>query len=250
MTTRSLMRAASTLALAGLMVLAVSAPAQAAGTLQLRITASGAAGQTLVIDQNFVPTPPATAPDGSAVDGAVVFNGALGDWSIIVTTGLSKGAGTPVSYNSGYAHMDLNAIVSSSTAGTITIELTDTGFAPAGSGILTGAVGGTVAGNAGSNAKYSAYKNLDNVAFGPGGPQVELGPFGPGAFSGTTSVGHGPLANPFSMTLKATIVHTGSSSTSFDFEVINNYPEPSSVAMALTAAPLLGLYWLRRRARS
>jgi hypothetical protein len=236
-------------ALVGLTALALSAPAQAAGTLQLRITASGAP-VALVIDQNFGPVAPATHADGSAVDGAVVFNGALGDWSIIVTTGLSKGLGTPADYNAGYAHMDLNAIVSSSRAGTITLELSDTGFSPASSGVLTGAVGGTISGAAGSSGTFSAYKNDKNERFGAGGPTVVLGPFGPGAFSGTGSTSHGPLPT-FAMTQRATIVHTTSSSSSFDFEVKNLVPEPASVAMALTAAPLLGLFWLRRhRARA
>src|SRR6056297_2344194 len=62
------------------------------------------------------------ANDDSDLDGVVVFNGALGDFIINVSTGIS----TPVLGSEDQPILDLNSVDVSSGAGSLTIGLTAT----------------------------------------------------------------------------------------------------------------------------
>jgi hypothetical protein len=207
-----------------------SSVATAEGAMMLRLT-SGASTVTIA---------DGGAGDLNATVGVITFSGAVGNFPVNVSTGLSK----PLLPSSPtYTEMDLNSVnVSSSGGGTLIIELTDTDFpGMTTAGSFIGRVGGTTQGT----STFEAYKNSSNVEFDTTGAdaEVHLGPFGPGAFSGTQSTGHGILG-PYSMTLVATIVHTGAQNTSFDFEIVN-VPEPAS--LALFALGLLGAGAAARR---
>jgi hypothetical protein len=198
--------------------------------------------------------------DAYAAVGAITFIGSVGDFVLNVTTGLSKGAPGGFDASSSFAKMDLNDISSTSNGpATLKIELTDTDF-PAfpTNGVLTGDAGGTLADD--GTIEFWAYKNDSNREFDigqdlpPGGidvpeAEIHLGPFESSPFSGTASVLHGPINNPYSMTLVTEIAHQAAGSTSFDFEVRNVVPEPSSLLLLGTG--VIGLVgfarWRRRR---
>lgn len=207
-------------------VLLVAGAAQA--LLQMRLT-EGANTVTV------------TDSDG---DGVVTYIGAVGAFNVNISSGLSKPLlGGPLS-----ADMDLSSANVSNQAATLTIELTDTDFSlPNYPAVLTSAVGGTAQGT----ASFDVYANSDNAAFSTAGDlaSASLGPFGPGAFSGTTST-LGTGTNGFSMTMVASVTHgAGVKSTSFDHSVqFQSVPEPSSLAMLLPGIAPLGLV-LRRRLR-
>lgn len=219
---KSATRLAGAFVLVGGLLLLSAAPAQAA--LVLRLT-EGAATETIV-DQSM--------DDANPAPGAVTFIGAVGAFTINVSTGLSK----PVFPNTPtFASMDLNSVNTSNAPGTLLIELTDTDFVPFPiPGSLVGDVGGTTQGT----VQFWAYKDPENQEFGESDIALHLGPFTapPVAFAGSDSIGHGPLLSPYSMTLVAEITHgAGVNSTSFDFQLAN-VPEPA--LMTLFAVGLFG----------
>jgi len=239
-------RAAITLA--AVLAIGLCQPGQAEASFVMRLT-------------NVETATVVTITDGGAGDlqpliaGHILFSGAVGNFTLNVDTGLSK----PLIGNSPtFAHMDLSSQnVTSLSGGTLIIELTDTSF-PAftePSGVLYAAVGGT---NGGTSA-FDAWKSTTNQEFAANGLHIELPPvgtFGPGAFSDSDFLFHGPLPT-FSMTLVATIVHSGPATSSFNFEVINatpdripGLPEPASMVIWSLGAGAIGLagFWRRKRA--
>jgi hypothetical protein len=63
--------------------------------------------------------------DSNPAEGAITYISAIGDWTVNVTTGLTK----PILGSSTYPHLDLNSVnVSSSTAGKMLIAFYDNGF--------------------------------------------------------------------------------------------------------------------------
>ena len=215
-------------------VTVVSFPAYATFILELEQTSIGGTG-------------PVTIPDGSGLDsnpviGAITFIGVVDGFTINVTTGLSK----PV-LSSAPGKIDLNSIDLSGAAGTLEIRLSDTDFPTlVPNAALMMAAGGTTNGK----VSLTSIFDPDNNPFGTGGSttKVSLGPFDPGAFSGTIVAPIVTRGEPFSITQIATIKHKGGTKmTSFDAETTIT-PEPGSVA-AMVGIALLGLvgYVWRRR---
>ncbi len=170
--------------------------------------------------------------------GVISFNGSLGAglWVLNVTTGSSK----PLSGSATAPKMDLNSVNISSAAGTLTIKFTDTNFGPL-DGTIANGIGGTTEGTVTAMQLHDAA----NGEF-TGGTIANLGPFGPGAFSGSTTSSLVNDAGPFSLTEVVTINHTGAGTTSFDYST--SVPEPS--ILLLLGSGLAGFGYLRMRRRS
>jgi hypothetical protein len=173
-----------------------------------------------------------TVVDGDA-DGVVTYNGALGStvWSVNVTTGISYPTiGGPTS-----SEMDLNSVnVSSSGGGTLILELVNSFDLPilAPNFTLLGEIGGTTQGTLDFTKTFEAR----NAILGT----IYLGPFGPGAFSGSKTI-LVPATSPFMMRDVVTITHTkGGQVTSFDARnEASPVPEPGT--LLLLGAGLVGI---------
>lgn len=234
-------RKATVLAVAGIGILGVGA----ASALTL-ILKSGATTKTIV--DNGV-------GDSNPDVGAVTFIGSVGNFTVNVSTSLSK----PIEGGGGTAEMDLNSVdTSNSLGGTLEIKASDDGFGnyppgffgpPPGPTTQFAKVGGTIAG--GGTAKFTSGVDNSNTLFGSNASLILLpGPtaaatYGPGDFSGHKSQDF-VVANPFAITQTATIHHNGAGTTSFDLNTQVS-PEASSLAMLLPGLAPLGFVVNRRR---
>lgn len=191
-----------------------------------------------------------TITDGGAGDvngsaGAITFVGSIGVWTLNVSTGVSK-PNLPTLHE-----MDLNSVNVSSGAGRLIIELTDTDFAPIAGGTLIGSVGGTLPAGTGNSFEGFGFKSLSNDEFADYdlAADVHNGPFfGAGFFGSNAFDSHGAISDPYSMTIRTVITHTGAGATSFDYHLRNVVPVPAGIVLLGMGAPLLGAgYWMRRR---
>jgi hypothetical protein len=205
-------------------------------TATLMITDPGVGGGSVTILDN-------SPQDGSAVQGIVSYNGAVGNWHASITTGITKpSVGDPVQ-----AYMDIvSADITLNTTGTHTldIEFSELDFGPS-SGSFVATIGGTLSSSAAATLDYDTYYDGGNGLFAKTNPLTSLGTFGPGGgFTGTTSASVGPIPNPYSITQVVTLTHTGDGNSSFDAE-IRSVPEPSIIF--LLGSLLIGLGLLDRK---
>jgi hypothetical protein len=115
---------------------------------------------------------------GNPLDGVVTYNGLIGGWIVNVSTGVTM----PVLGSSTLPEMDLSSlnITGGLGAAILTITFTESGFSLE-NGTFISALGGTTSGTVGF------YTLINNIRINP----LDLGPYGPIAFSGTaTSGGH------------------------------------------------------------
>ena len=171
--------------------------------------------------------------DGSGSDscpdaGCVTFIGSLGAWNINVDTGLTK----PATGNATHLDMDLSFTAHSTGAGQLWVSFCDDGYTVTGLGV--DGIGGTAAGTL-----------VDNVLVN-GNIILTQGPFGPGAFSGTTTGGV-TLTPADLFCIQVGIFHSGAGSTTGDKHV--TVPDGGST-VALLGLALLGLDGLRRKIRA
>lgn len=174
--------------------------------------------------------------DSNPAAGVITYLDPLGAFTVNVTTGVSKPAFT------GAPKIDLNSVVvTTATAGVLAIELTDTDF----TGVnlpLQFSVGGTTGGTVAFTGAGGVSNNEFDFSNGVSPTLATVG----SAFAGAVTFGP-TTANPFSLSIRAVITHTGPASTSFDAELAA-VPAPAGLLLVGAAAPLLGAgAWLRRR---
>jgi hypothetical protein len=144
--------------------------------------------------------------------------------------------------------MDLNFLVSKgsmTSADSITIKITDTGFTSSPL-TLSSQIGGTMNGSL-SSVRSQAFFDSSNKLFGTGGTPsanqlfTSSGPFSGSADFGVTG------GTPYSLTEIITITAgAGGGAGSGDAGIVA--PAPAGLVLALTGMPFLGLgVWLRRR---
>jgi hypothetical protein len=193
-------------------------------------------------------------------DGFVSYSGAIGNFVINFTAGTSK----PALPNTQYlANMDITSfdVTSSNGGGTLTVDLTDTGFAlaPLPAYYLTSSATGNTNGsvtfqsivdmrNSGTD-EFTSSGEVNGTTVVSTGLQGPLsGAFGGGspgdslrtlAFSGTS---------PFSLTSRTVITLGSNGYSSFDGLTTVAVPAPGGAALLLAGLPFLGVYqWRRRR---
>lgn len=220
---------------AGAGVFFATAPdARAAFTLQL----SDSSTTVTVMDGG--------AGDHSGTTGKIGYSGSIGIFGINLSTGYSK----PVLGSAAEPQLQLSSldVSSSSTGGTLTIKLSDSGFTTTGATNWISSITGATSGSVG----FQAYIGTDNQAFSTDIEVADIGSLS-GLFDESTSTDVNIYAAPFSVTLVATITH-GKGFLEATALVANvKDPEPGTplpisepAALALFGAGLLGLGLLMR----
>jgi len=222
------------------------------------------ANANMRLELNNTTTGTGTILTDAANTGTLTFPGAIGAFTVNVTTGTSA---PPLGVLPGFvASLDLNTVnVSSTTAASMTIILENTySGLPTGAAVATGSIGGTL-----TNGTVTATAWVDPTSAVPAlGPDQVVGPIGPppAVPVGATSLQDLSLstsASPFAasgqhsftslgtFSLYQEIVITfgfGGGSFSGNLQDQVSVPEPSTLAIAgLGALGMIG-YGLRRRA--
>ena len=214
---------------AGIMALGLSFTPAPAHALSLKVS-SGGDSVTCLGD-------PGCGGGAGVVGYSTLFGGSpIGNFNAIGITGF----GPNIYETFDHPKLDLDGLVRSTEAGTLTIELSEVGFTANPPStvkgferLLTGLTGGTVT--------VDYFIDLGNNLFGTA---TSLG-----SLSGTGLIGESnslPLipSSPYSLTIVAQIIHTGATITSFDTQLVAA-PEPSTIF--LFGSGLVGLAAWRMR---
>lgn len=171
-------------------------------------------------------------------DGLITHNGSVGNFTVNVTTGVSKPLIGP-------GRLDLNSINVSGGSGTLVITLTDTDFTAAPGFIdYWASYGGTTDGSVSFEFLYDS-SNQPGV-----GDTIASGSFTKSGNDKSFSddvLGTVLPASPYSLTIIATITHTGAGQlTSFDAELVPGTQVPVPAAIWLFGSAVMGLAAARK----
>ncbi len=173
--------------------------------------------------------------------GRLIYGDALGAFFINVTIGESVPfIGTETAPQLQLISVNISSL--DNNPASLTIEFSGDGFGPLDAG-LTG-FQTDIWGGAGTSVSFKSY--VDSIKFGTLTNIADLG-FGPGAFSGSSSMNILPAPNPFSLTAVATINHSsGMNATNFSM-TIKPMPIPEPSTLFLLGTGLLGIGFYTRR---
>lgn len=176
------------------------------------------------------------ANDACAAAGCVTYSGAVGNWTLNVSTGSTDAVNPPF--------LDLSSLnKSGSSPGALTILTSDNGYTPQQLGFQLD-VGGTQ--NTPGSVAFSAYGGTSNTMFDTTTQIGSTLTFNTGAYSGSTQGYSASNTSPYSLTLEAVLNYTGTGKESVSFDAaLNPIPEPAAIVLLGTA--VLSIISLRRR---
>lgn len=178
---------------------------------------------------------PGTAND-SATPGSASYSGTIGNFDVKIT----EGTGFPVIGSPSNPILDLTSLdITSAAGGTLTAEVTETGFTSTYAGeIFLSEITGVYVN---SSATMNTYLDTTNADFGMGTPLSS------GLFDNQSGTVSAPVVSgAYSLTEVITISANPSSLSSIDAGIIGA-PEPSSLSMLAVALLALGWYLPSRR---
>jgi len=225
-------RTALALALVGLTALATSTPARASLSVTL-IGIAPASGSTTALQ---------------ATNTSLAFNLATGQFTSQGNAFGEITLGNPT-------FMDMSTVsISSNGAGTATLVFSQNNLtSPVGAGTIFESITAQFLGGATGTFAYTTYGSQANTLYTtvPVVAPPTVTSTGTVNTSGGTSTGAFTSVNPFSLTQVLTINFTSAGRVSFSSDSSAQFttatPEPSTIALAVTGVPALGLFWLRRR---
>ena len=173
--------------------------------------------------------------------GVIIYTGGLPNngsgpsgWILNITAGVTK----PEYGSAQDPKMDLmTGSLSTSGGGTLNISFSENDFDPSSPSNLSLNIHASTTGS----MEAVAYFDPNNQLF-QGTMLAAIGPFGPGAFVGSTSGDLSGITGPYSLTEDVHIVHLGPGITVFD-ENLRVVPEPASLIVFTLG--LLGIGWFR-----
>jgi len=213
---------------AGIMALGLSFTPAPAHALSLKVSSDGDSVTCLSVTSGC-------GGGAGTIGYSTIFGGGpIGNFNALGITGF--GPNTLGTFD--FPSLDLSALVASTAAGTLTIELSEVGFT--GPSSVQGFFG-SLSGSQIQSVQLDYYVDLGNSLFGKGTSLGSLS--GLGTFSDTASFPFVP-GSTYSLTMVATITHTGAQTTSMDAQ-INAVPEPGTIF--LFGSGLMGLAAWRLR---
>lgn len=198
---------------------------------------------TLSLKINGTQVDDGSASDSNPAAGAITYIGFLGLGTMTVDTGVSK----PNIGSAAAPELHLDGLLTSIGPMSLTLMLSDTDFSGT-LGDFFATIGGILNGGAGSNITYSVYRDLNNTLFGTGAGTLvcTVGTLTTSPINGACS-DTATLDSAYSITLVATLNHTGVGHSSFNAIAKDDARVPEPSAMILFGMGLIGLAAWRRR---